>query len=181
MTPFVTAGGYSRLRSPHCPSPVVTLFWQAANARIAPEDQAMATMTTNARQVLLSMTYPAVPSAVGIARKSAEHVLGAAGFATLLVEDAGLVVCELVTNAVRAAAGTTVGLVVAVDGPWAVTVEVRDSSFAEPHRCSPGADDQGGRGLVIVAALADRYGVRPEPDGKTVFAVLRAPDEYSFG
>ncbi|MEV4258924.1 ATP-binding protein [Spirillospora sp. NPDC049652] len=134
----------------------------------------MATMTMNARQILLSMTYPAVPSAVGTARKSAELVLGSRGFATLLVEDVGLVVCELVTNAVKAAAGTTVGLTVAADGSGAVTVEVRDPSSAEPRRRSPELEDLGGRGLVIVAALSERYGVRREPDGKTVFAVLRA-------
>ncbi|MFC5181977.1 ATP-binding protein [Actinomadura harenae] len=130
-------------------------------------------MTTNARQVLLSMNYPAVPSAVGIARKSTEHVLGARGFPPPLVEDAGLVVCELVTNAVRAAGGTTLRLTVAVDAPGSVTLEVRDSSPAVPDRRSPGPDDPGGRGLVIVAALAARYGVRREADGKTVFAVLR--------
>ncbi|MEV5576236.1 ATP-binding protein [Spirillospora sp. NPDC052269] len=130
-------------------------------------------MTMNARQVLLSMNYPAVPSAVGIARKSAEHVLGSRGFPTTLVEDAGLVVCELVTNAVKAVGGTTVRLTVAVDAPGSVTLEVHDSSLTVPHRRSPAPDDPGGRGLVIVAALADSYGVRPEPDGKTVFAVLR--------
>ncbi|WP_158587857.1 ATP-binding protein [Actinomadura logoneensis] len=133
----------------------------------------MATMTMNARQILLSMNYPAVPSAVGIARKSAEHVLGARGFATPLVEDVGLVVCELVTNAVRAADGTTVGLTVAADASGAVTVEVRDPSSAAPRPRSPELDDVGGRGLVIVAALAERYGVRREAHGKTVFAVLR--------
>ncbi|MCP2336758.1 ATP-binding protein [Actinomadura rupiterrae] len=134
----------------------------------------MATMTINARHVLLSMDYPAVPSAVGIARKSAEHVLASHGFATSLAEDVGLVVCELVTNAVKAAGVATVGLVLAEDAPGEVTVEVWDSSYEEPHLRSPSLEDPGGRGLVIVAALAHHYGVRREADGKTVFAVLRS-------
>ena len=41
-----------------------------------------------------------------------------------------------------------------------------------PHLVGEQDSDESGRGLTIVAALSDRWGVMPEPVGKSVFALF---------
>lgn len=83
-----------------------------------------------------------------------------------------LVASELVGNAVRhTTAADGVGL--AVD--WAlddrgITVQVCDPSPVPPAPRNPSTTEPGGRGLRIVEALADDWGVRPTSDGKRVWA-----------
>ncbi len=58
----------------------------------------------------------------------------------------------------------------------AVRCDVRDSSWCRPCRISPQDPElEEGRGMAIVAALADDWGVRRRPLGKTVWFVVRAP------
>lgn len=108
-----------------------------------------------------------------------------------LADDAELIVSELVTNAVKAT-GTTdpnasyadlrdlaiLAVQVRVSGD-ALVIEVWDGDTGEPGE-PPAAGElaEGGRGLVIVAALSRRYGVTtPATGGKTVWAELDAgPD-----
>ncbi|MFI8764169.1 PAS domain-containing protein [Streptomyces sp. NPDC053792] len=79
-----------------------------------------------------------------------------------------LVVSELVTNALRyGAAPVTLRLI--ADGP-SLTCEVSDAGQAAPHLRHAKAVDEGGRGLLICASLADNWGVRYTDDGKTVWA-----------
>jgi anti-sigma regulatory factor (Ser/Thr protein kinase) len=103
-----------------------------------------------------------------------------------IADDAELVVSELVTNAIRAAAGICgpagsppVRLRLTAR-PRGVQIEVWDASrdMPSPGPSDPG-DGLGGRGLVIVAALATRHGAyATDGGGKCVFAVIerRAPD-----
>ncbi|SFL06767.1 hypothetical protein SAMN05216275_15115 [Streptosporangium canum] len=49
--------------------------------------------------------------------------------------------------------------------------EVTDRSAVWPALLSAGPDAEHGRGLAIVAAYADRWGVEPAPEGKTVWFV----------
>jgi anti-sigma regulatory factor (Ser/Thr protein kinase) len=82
-----------------------------------------------------------------------------------------LLVSELVTNAVRHA-GSTLTVAVAI-GRAAVRVEVRDRSPRLPAlRESTGGDDEWGRGLVLVDALASRWGAERLPSGKRVWFEL---------
>jgi anti-sigma regulatory factor (Ser/Thr protein kinase) len=92
-----------------------------------------------------------------------------------LTDQAELVVSELVTNAVMHTAGR-VQLTLRRHGREAVWIGVRDDSDRLPRRQSPTADDVAGRGLAIVAQLADRWGVEPSASGtgKTVWLELRA-------
>jgi len=57
-----------------------------------------------------------------------------------------------------------------------VRIEVHDSSPLPlpswPPGHDPDADDESGRGLTVVAALAERWGWRPEPFGKVVWCEL---------
>ncbi|WP_369142836.1 SpoIIE family protein phosphatase [Streptomyces sp. R44] len=81
-----------------------------------------------------------------------------------------LVVSELVTNALRyGAAPVTLRLI--ADGP-SLTCEVTDAGQAAPHLRHAKAVDEGGRGLLICASLADNWGVRYTDEGKTVWAEL---------
>jgi anti-sigma regulatory factor (Ser/Thr protein kinase) len=89
--------------------------------------------------------------------------------------DLALVVSELVTNAItHSGLGEAGSIVLEVRlVPGRVRVEVTDGGVGFPDtRTSPG--DQHGRGLTIVAALADRWG-RTRDGGTTVWAELVLP------
>lgn len=48
--------------------------------------------------------------------------------------------------------------------------EVLDSGASAPHLRHPRAMDEGGRGLLLVSQLAERWGTRFVPDGKIIWA-----------
>lgn len=94
-----------------------------------------------------------------------------------LIEDAQLVVSELVTNAVvngaRADPDKPVGLVVTA-GDSNVRIEVSDCSDYAPELLEPSPEATNGCGLQIVHQLAADHGWHPLPSGgKTVWAVLK--------
>ncbi|GAA2002175.1 ATP-binding protein [Catenulispora subtropica] len=92
-------------------------------------------------------------------------------------EPVGLVVSELVTNAVRhARTPATLRLIPAEAG---VVVEVDDAADGVPRLLPPaGRSSAGGLGLAIVDRLAEAWGTTPRAagGGKTVWARLRMPD-----
>ena len=89
-----------------------------------------------------------------------------------LLQDALLVASELVTNAVLHA-GTCSELEVRLtDGSLEVRVSDRDPRVPVRRRLLGGPAAQG-RGLRLLAELADTWGVDRRSDGKTVWAVLR--------
>jgi anti-sigma regulatory factor (Ser/Thr protein kinase) len=53
-----------------------------------------------------------------------------------------------------------------------VIVEVVDSAPFLPRKLRPTADDERGRGLQLVALLADRWGARPTTGGKAVWCMF---------
>lgn len=90
-----------------------------------------------------------------------------------LADDLAVVVSELVTNALRHG-GPPVALEVEDVGDG-VVVAVEDQSGRQPVPWDAGADDEHGRGLLLVDRLARETGVRPRPPGKTVWADLSDP------
>ncbi|MGP9017822.1 ATP-binding protein [Streptomyces sp. BR1] len=85
---------------------------------------------------------------------------------------AELLTCELVTNAlIHTDHGAVVTATVA---PAGLRVEVHDFMAALPRPHVPSADDgTHGRGLLLVQALADAWGVRAHEAGKVVWFELR--------
>jgi anti-sigma regulatory factor (Ser/Thr protein kinase) len=86
-------------------------------------------------------------------------------------EVASLLTSELVTNAVLHAK-TAFHLSVQSDDDREVLIEVTDGSDEPPVRGDARPDAEGGRGLVLVASLASRWGTRLGPRGKAVWFCL---------
>jgi anti-sigma regulatory factor (Ser/Thr protein kinase) len=82
-----------------------------------------------------------------------------------------LLTSELVTNAVRHQASPAVTVALTCSSGQ-LRVEVHDSSRAMPAPANAPADAETGRGLIIVAALADEWGFYPTPGGKAVYFTL---------
>ena len=92
-----------------------------------------------------------------------------------LTEDAELVVSELTTNALRAACQE---LRVSIELHRAeLVVSVRDDAGGWPHPRYAAPTDPSGRGLQLVGAMSERWGVTPAEGGKAVWAALAVPEE----
>lgn len=136
-----------------------------------------------------SVGLVAVPSAVSCARAFLRLVVTQWG-AGAQVEDAELVLSELVTNAVRAtragrpapgwpapAADDLIRVGLGITG-GGLYVGVWDRSRDFPVVRRPDDGDEGGRGLHLVDALAQEWGTTlSRAGGKVVWATLSAPDE----
>ena len=118
----------------------------------------------------------AVPTAPRCARAWTREILWEWGAAEL-ADAAELLVSELVTNSLEACAGldlAAIRLVLTLD-QGELAILVRDSHPGVPLAVQPGADDESGRGLLIVEQLSDRCGwyplSAPEP-AKVTWAVI---------
>jgi anti-sigma regulatory factor (Ser/Thr protein kinase) len=89
-------------------------------------------------------------------------------------DDVRLCVSELATNALLHGVppGREFCLALATDGPL-VRIEVRDSGDGHPEAVQAGPESCGGRGIQLVMAVADDFGVTTHNPGKTVWAVLK--------
>ncbi|QKW22929.1 SpoIIE family protein phosphatase [Kitasatospora sp. NA04385] len=107
------------------------------------------------------------PSEVARARKLATAKLADWGLeaASFVTE---LVVSELITNAVRYGR-PPIGFRLIRDG-GVLICEVSDGSSTAPHLRRARNDDEGGRGLLLVAQLCRNWGTRHTPRGKTIWA-----------
>ncbi|MEE1800025.1 MULTISPECIES: ATP-binding protein [unclassified Streptomyces] len=96
---------------------------------------------------------------------------------------AALLLSELVTNALRH--GSPPGREIAVTlfrAEGLFRVEVEDAGDLLPRPRVPEAEDECGRGLALVAALADDWGVAPrQGPGKRVWALLKVPGGAAEG
>ncbi|MBW8706126.1 Phosphoserine phosphatase RsbU [Streptomyces sp. MBT84] len=114
---------------------------------------------------------PPDPAQVAITRQCAieqlaEWGLGEVAFVTELV------VSELVTNAIRYG-GAPIQLRLIRDR--SLICEVTDGSSTSPHLRRAHAFDEGGRGLLLVAQLTQRWGSRQTNEGKTIWAEQPLP------
>ncbi|MEV5969816.1 SpoIIE family protein phosphatase [Streptomyces sp. NPDC051921] len=111
------------------------------------------------------------PSAVAPVRAEAARTLEGWG----LQEEAfttELILSELVTNAIRYGAGP---IRVRLIRDRALICEVSDGSSTAPHLRRAALSDEGGRGLFLVAQVAERWGTRYTARGKVIWAEQPLP------
>jgi anti-sigma regulatory factor (Ser/Thr protein kinase) len=123
---------------------------------------------------MTAAVLPGVPESVREARAMVSRELGAGDAA----EAAALCVSELVTNAIAYTRSGLPGGTFAVSvqaGPSGIVIRVRDGGartlpvLADPE---PGAEH--GRGLLIVAAVADEWGTEPAAAGRATWCRIAA-------
>ena len=145
----------------------------------------MATRTSNTRTrssvitARAAATFDPVGRSVATARAFVRDTLQGWGFADI-VDDAVVLTSELVTNAVvHAGTAADVLCLRTEDG---VRVEVadrypeREIPLQSPGRPFGDPDRESGRGLLLCAALASRWGVEYTPTHKHVWFQLDLPD-----
>ncbi len=116
---------------------------------------------------------PADPAQVAVFRQAATERLADWGLdeAAFITE---LVVSELVTNAIRYGEPP---IKLRLIRDRALTCEVSDGSATSPHLRRAHAYDEGGRGLLLVAQLTQRWGSRQTGGGKTIWAEQPLPGD----
>ncbi|MEV4440142.1 SpoIIE family protein phosphatase [Streptomyces sp. NPDC049577] len=137
---------------PPRPSDDVALL--VARTRVLAEDQ------------VAEWELPSDPAVVAraradVTRQLTEWELDEAQFTTELI------LSELITNAIRHASGP---IRVRLLRDRNLICEVSDTSSTSPHLRYAAAEDEGGRGLFLVAQLAERWGTRYTPEGKVIWA-----------
>ncbi|MFI1174114.1 ATP-binding protein [Streptomyces melanogenes] len=138
-----------------------------------------------------SMAVPHGPAGVGKARHRMREQLLGSGLSEPVVDDAVLVLSELLSNACRH--GRPLGRADVGDGDvraaWRIdkagrlTVEVTDGGGpTRPIPATPSVTARGGRGLNIISALAQDWGVRDSASGEvTVWVIITAGYDRAQG
>ncbi|MEV6395376.1 ATP-binding protein [Streptomyces sp. NPDC051907] len=128
-----------------------------------------------------SMAVPHGPAGVGEARHRMREQLSRSGVSETVVDDAVLILSELLSNACRH--GRPLGRAEVGDGDvraaWGVdrvgrlTVEVTDGGGpTRPVPATPSVTARGGRGLNIISSLAQEWGVRDSASGEVTVWVI---------
>ncbi|HWM37038.1 MAG TPA: ATP-binding SpoIIE family protein phosphatase, partial [Streptomyces sp.] len=112
------------------------------------------------------------PAAVRRVRAAVTEHLAGWGLEDL-VDTTELILSELTTNAMRHGAGP---INVRLLRDRTLICEVSDHSSTSPHLRYAATMDEGGRGLFLVAQLAERWGTRYTEDGKVIWAEQTTPE-----
>ncbi|MFE3770901.1 ATP-binding protein [Streptomyces sp. NPDC059122] len=132
-------------------------------------------MTATCVIPVYTQTLALIPASVRVARMSVRTTLTCWGLAGL-TEDAELIVSELLSNAVQHATpvlfpGDDPGrcrLTIERPAPGTVRIWAADSSCRRLERRSASPQDEHGRGLAVLDALATAWDVVPTATGKVV-------------
>jgi anti-sigma regulatory factor (Ser/Thr protein kinase) len=128
-----------------------------------------------------TMAVPHGPAGVGVARRRMRKELLATGASDAAVDDAVLILSELLSNACRHArplsadedGASEVRAHWELDTGGRITVSVTDGGGAtRPLPATPSVTARGGRGLAIIRRLARDWGVTYHPGEVTVWAEL---------
>jgi anti-sigma regulatory factor (Ser/Thr protein kinase) len=130
-------------------------------------------VTTRHGAPTYTCTLPRAKESANRARFVVTALLDRWGLA-LLADDAVLVMDELVANAAAHACGASIRITVVRKDRALVRLAVVDLNRNEPTLRSASLEDEGGRGLYLVAGLSLRWGVDPFTWGKRVWAEVGA-------
>ncbi|MEU9172209.1 ATP-binding protein [Streptomyces sp. NPDC048420] len=119
-----------------------------------------------------SLPFTAEPEEVAALRRIMRLHLGLWGLHGV-IDAAQLCVSELVSNVIKhVGSGTPVTLVVSMSGTR-VRIEVRDpDTRALPTLLDAAPDAESGRGMALVSAVTDRWGVQLQADQKVTWCEL---------
>lgn len=120
------------------------------------------------------LTIPHDPRAVRVVRATIRSILATAKL-NCIVDTVELLVSEVVTNAYRHSPIETYVSMERTPEDFRVTVWDHALGTLAPR--TPGVDDERGRGLGIVEACADQWGVRDYPHGKAVWFSVAPKEE----
>jgi anti-sigma regulatory factor (Ser/Thr protein kinase) len=142
----------------------------------APDDVALLLARTRGLKATQVATWsvPADPAFVARTRQDVLTQMAVWGI-SVAAFTAELVVSELVTNAIRHGAPPIQLRLIHDD--TTLICEVSDGSGTAPHLRRAKTFDEGGRGLLLVAQLTQRWGSRHTEDGKTIWAELTLSEE----
>jgi anti-sigma regulatory factor (Ser/Thr protein kinase) len=135
---------------------------------------------SEARQ--LTRRLPPTPASVFIARRFTSQLLHEWEISEDTVDEVELVISELVTNAARHSEEFVEVRLSCNDD--VVRIEVEDTSHRMPDIPTSSEVDEestGGRGLLIVDAVAARWGVESQGLSKCVWAEFDLADDHSVG
>ncbi|MGW7292989.1 ATP-binding protein [Streptomyces xiamenensis] len=139
----------------------------------------MALVVTQQVPTSSSMSVPHGPGGVGTARRRMRSELLDNGARESVIDDAVLILSELLSNAYRHARPLNEGHHVRAswsqDADGEITISVTDGGGpTRPRAGSPSVTARGGRGLTIITSLARAWGVHDaDPSGAvTVWVVL---------
>lgn len=124
--------------------------------------------------------FPAAPRSIPVARTWVAGQLTSLGVSPDQVERAQLLVSELAANVVRHTTCDQFAVRLNVDDGVEVGVHDQDRIALPESRREPQLLDLGGRGLVVITAVADAWGVEPTATGKWV-RVLITDDTAELG
>lgn len=122
-----------------------------------------------------TLQLPATAQAPARARSALREAC--AGFPPAVLDDALLLVSELVTNSVLHGPRTGTLTIAIQHDRHALCVAVGDQGAGDPQRQGFDTTSEHGRGLLLLRALSAAWGVRPAstPPGKTVWFRLVLP------
>ncbi len=116
--------------------------------------------------------HQADPQGLSDARAAVGQALGDWGMPEL-ADDAELLTGELLVNVLlHTEGGAVLTLEVLPEPVRRVRLSVQDRSSAWPRRRTPGEAATSGRGLMLLDALASRWGVEPRGEGKAVWCEI---------
>jgi anti-sigma regulatory factor (Ser/Thr protein kinase) len=118
-----------------------------------------------------SETLPREAQSAAVARRAVTVLLPEWGIPAL-VDDAALVLDEFVANAADHARGESIRVTITLRADAVVRVAVVDMGHKRPRLAEAGPGDESGRGLRLVAALSQRWGVDALGWGKRTWADL---------
>ncbi|MFK0290360.1 SpoIIE family protein phosphatase [Streptomyces sp. NPDC090442] len=94
-----------------------------------------------------------------------------------VTHDVEVAASELIANALtHTESGALVSVELLPGAPRRIRLEVEDRSSQWPRRRRPGETATSGRGLLLVEALADRWGAEPRGSGKALWCEFSVPE-----